>query len=597
MRYPRTRFLILFVLIAGAGTILGQAPVREPFQSREPPYADDVETAAVKGQVDPDDAAIERVERRAPAGADAPRPLPKKVASSDNVVPVQYTQVAMPAGELPTPVVTLNVEGSDVSPSGQAVVFKLHVRNISKAKAHNVVVRLIPPKNAERIKWEPVATHDEAEARWELKTLEPGQERTIEISYKPKAEADEVKLQARVQFDFGRGMITKVSPPSLSVKKEGPEKLVVGDIVTYRITVTNNGRVTVRDIDVKDMLNRGLLHEDREVSRGTVDGRLTSNIDPKTGERSWTIPVLAPGQSKVIEYRVKARDAGRIGSTVMATAANVKQQTGLDVEVMTANLQISAEGPASDKGTVGQAAIYRVVTENRGTADLKNVVVKCLFPPDMHASKATNGGQPFRDHVQWIFRELKAGESKELNIGLVTTTPGTRNVQFSVKADKGAEQRTSVKTTFAGVPTIDWDTDVPGTVVAGKTMTYRVTISNGGTAVAKGIRVSVDLPDNVDLVSTTPEAGKGVGQNAKMVIFPAYDIPAGKKTTLKIEVKARSAGEARVGFQLVNPADLDKDKPAEHKKMTVITGSDTRSPSGPVPAKPSKRDSSTIGSR
>lgn len=594
MRYPRSRLLIPLVLVAGTGTMLGQVPV-VPFQTREPPYADEIEAASAKQRSDDDDSGIERAERRAPAGADAPRTLPSNVSSSSTVVPSQFTQVGT-TGELPTPMVTLNVVGNDVTPTGQPVVFKLQVRNVSKAKAHNVVVRVIPPKNAERIKWDPPATHDEAEARWEFKTLDAGQEKTIEISYRPAADASEVKMQARVQFDFGRGLITKVSPPSLTLKKEGPEKLVVGDVVTYRITVTNNGHVTVREIEVRDMLSKGLAHDDREISRGTVSGQLTSNIDPKTGERMWTIPSLAPGQSKVIEYRVKARDAGRIGSTVLAKAANVQQQTGLDVEVMTANLQITAEGPSSDKAIVGQAVIYKITAENRGTADLKNVVVKCVFPPDMHPTRATNGGQPFRDHVQWIFRELKAGESKDLNIGLTTTTPGTRSVQFTVRADKGQEQSTSVKTSFAGVAALDWDTDVPGTVTVGKTMIYRVTISNSGTAEAKGIKVRVDLPDNVDLVSTTPqEAGKAYGQNAKEVNFPAYNIPAGKKTTLRIEVKARYPGEARVGFQLTNPA-TGSNEPAEHKKMTVITSSDPRSPSGPPPAK-SGVDKSTIGMR
>ena len=268
MRYSSIRFLILFILIAGTGSLLGQGPVRQAFQTREPPYANDVDSASAKRSTNANDVGVQQAQHLAPAGADGPRTLPAGLTAPGGVTPVQYTQVVAPASQIPTPVVTLNIEGSDVSPSGQAVVYKLYVRNVSKAKAHHVTVRVIQPKNAERIKWDPVATSDDAEARWEFKTLDPGQERTIEISYKPKADEEEVKIRAYVQFDFGRGMITKVSPPSLSVKKEGPDKLVVGDVVTYRITVTNNGHVTVRDIEVKDMLNRGLAHDDRVLSRG-----------------------------------------------------------------------------------------------------------------------------------------------------------------------------------------------------------------------------------------------------------------------------------------------------------------------------------------
>jgi hypothetical protein len=214
----------------------------------------------------------------------------------------------------------------------------------------------------------------------------------------------------------------------------------------------------------------------------------------------------------------------------------------------------------------------------------------------MRPTKATNGGQPVREQVQWVFRELKSGETKELNVSLVTSTPGLRNLQFTVKADKGPEQKAAVKTTFAGVPALSWDTDVPGTSPAGKYMTYRVTVSNTGTSVAKATQLRVDLPDIVDLVSTTPDAGRGSGQNAKMVIFQPYDIPAGKKLTYKIEVRARAAGEARAVFQLVGEGVGSE--PAEHRKTTTITGTDTRPPTGPPPARPGgKVDPSTIGSR
>jgi uncharacterized repeat protein (TIGR01451 family) len=573
MAYPR--YLVLAVVAIAAGTLCGQLPT----QSREPPLADDPEVVQVRGQTDPDDVV-------------PPAKLPGDLNTTPGIITVGANEVIAPAGALPTPAVTLDIEGNDVSPTGQAVVYKLIVRNTSRAKAHNVVVRVIPPKNAEKVKADPPATHDEADTRWELKTLDPGQSRTIEVAYKPKADAEEVKLQARVQFDFGRGMITKVSAPTLSVKKEGPEKVVVGDTVSYRITVTNNGKVTVKDIEVKEYLNKGLVYEDRELSRGSVDGRLMSAIDPKTGERMWSIPTLAPGDSKAIDYRVKARDPGKISSTVLVKAADVSKQTGFDTEVMTAQLEVSAEGPPNDRGTVGQAAMFKIVVENKGSADLKNVTVRCMFPPDMRATKATNSGQPFRDSVQWIFKELQPGDRKELNVGLTTSTPGARTIQFAVKADKGPEQKAQVKTTFAGVPALSWDTDVPGTVAAGKTMTYRVTVANTGSADARATKLRVDLPPNVDLISTKPNAGLGLGPNSKEVNFLASDIPAGKKTTYTIEVRARAPGEARAIFQL--SGEGVGSEPAEHRKSTSVTGSDSRSPAGPPPA---KLGSNNIGRR
>ena len=190
-----------------------------------------------------------------PAQHVVPADLPGTILTGP-VVPAAYEE---PAGELPTPTVTLNIEGSDVAPTGQAVVYKLHVRNASRARAHNVVVRVTPPKNATKVKADPRPTRDEAESTWEFKTLEPGHTRTIELAYAPNKDVAEVKVQARVQFDFGRGMVTRVSAPELSVKRDSPETMVVGDTERHRITVTNTGRVTIRDIKVREVLGKGLV--------------------------------------------------------------------------------------------------------------------------------------------------------------------------------------------------------------------------------------------------------------------------------------------------------------------------------------------------
>jgi uncharacterized repeat protein (TIGR01451 family) len=159
-----------------------------------------------------------------------------------------------------------------------------------------------------------------------------------------------------------------------------------------------------------------------------------------------------------------------------------------------------------------------------------------------------------------------------------------------VKADKGTEQKTSAKTTFAGVSSVGWETDVPATAAVGKTMTYRVTVSNTGTAEARNTQLHVDLPPNVDVLTTTPDSSRGTSPNTKMVIFTPFGIPAGKKTTFVIEVRARSAGEARVVFQL--SGEGVGSQPVEHRKTTNITGSDPRSPAGPPPA---RIDPTTIG--
>jgi uncharacterized repeat protein (TIGR01451 family) len=526
----------------------------------------------------------------APSRPVTPGTLPGSVGGSTGgliapeTIPVQYTTPATYAGELPTPMVTLVIEGYDVAPTGQEVAYKLTVRNTSRAKARNVVVSVTPPKGSARVKADPPATEDQALTRWKFETLDPGATKIIELAYKPQENVEKVRLEARVSFDFGRYMETTIAQPSLTVNLEGKESAVINDVIPFKITVRNNGRVTIKDIEVSDLLPKGMVYEDKELTRGTNDGRLMSVVNPNAGERSWSIPALAPGETRVLEYRSRAKQLGKMKTLVKVKAGSILKQADYDTDVLNAMLQIRAEGPAADKGVVGQKAGYRIVVENRGGAELKNVCVRCVFPPDMRVARATQEGQPFRDTVQWTFPSLRPGEQKELSVALLTSTPGTRNVNFIAKADKGDEQRTNVRTIFDGIATLSWDTEVPGTAAINAPMTYKVIVSNTGSATARGVRVSVDLPQGIELMKSDPPSVRGAGANANMVVFQPIEIPQNKKATFYIDVRGTKSGEARAIFTLSGP-DVGPE-PAEHRKSTQITPVDNRNPGGPPPRTP-----------
>jgi len=512
-----------------------------------------------------------------------PTPLPGSVINSGGVPGVVTVGESVPYEVLPAPHVTLNIEGSNDAPTGQAVTYKLVVRNVSRAKAHNVVLRVTPPKTADLVKVDPPATaKTEAENRWEWKMLEPGQTQTVDVACTPKPGATEVKLLARVQFDFGRGMITNISPPSIKISKEAPTTMVLGDTVTQRIVVKNTGKVTIRDINISEVLDKSLEYDTRVIGRGTVDARPVGKGNFNNGQGAWTIGRLAPGETQTLEYRVKGKKLGTTKSIInVQFPGSQPTMTEHEVDVRSAVLEMKAEGPAEERGIVGQPVAYRIVVTNRGNADLFNVSVRCLFPPEMRVTRATQNGQPYRDAVQWTFRELKPGQSQEVTVALSTSTPGTRTIRFSAFADKGTEQKSELKTEFGGLSNLDWDINAPGTVAAGKKMTYTVTVTNKGTATAKRIQLRLDLPANVDFVDTAPPAAKGTGANSRQLIFAPQDLAVGKKTTFTIEVKARAPGEARAYFQLYDP-EYSRE-PKEESSITQITDTNNRSPNGPPP--------------
>ena len=271
------------------------------------------------------------------------------------------------------------------------------------------------------------------------------------------------------------------------------------------------------------------------------------------------------------------------------TAPQVVKEVKGETEVLTAQLQIHAEGPADGNGTVDQPAAYRVMVENRGSADLQERG-RPLPVPVGHAADAGDQRRPAVPgqcpvDLQGAEEGRGAGAEPHPDDG----QPGARTVHFSARAEKGKEQKDQVKTEFAGVPSLDWDVDAPGVAAVGRPITYRVTVANRGTATGRA-RLQVDLPPALDRKSTVPAAGEGIGQNAKEVRFPAYDFPAGKKTTFTIVVTAREAGEAKTIFSLFEEGRPEK----REDKVTNVTGADPRSPAGPPPAR--EPDRTKVGS-
>src|SRR5262245_59619127 len=104
MAHP-VRSLSILALLVCAGLVAAQLRRGE---SREPPLADENRVEPAGGKFDPDELPVQRAQNLVPAPAAAPTPLPRAIVDPD-VVPAQHTRPPLPAGDIPTPVVTLNI--------------------------------------------------------------------------------------------------------------------------------------------------------------------------------------------------------------------------------------------------------------------------------------------------------------------------------------------------------------------------------------------------------------------------------------------------------------------------------------------------------
>ena len=523
-------------------------------QSAEPPLAD------------PDAQAVPKKDK--PPAADP------AVTPADYVVPLvrgpEVVQTAgtavVPATAIPTPVLTLSVEGLAVASVGQDVAFKLTVRNVSQAKAHQVVVRATPPKGCKLKSSAPPVKEDEAEVQWHLDVLEAGGVRTFEVAFAPDKDVTEAKLLARVKYEFGRGLVTKIAPPTLALTLAGPKKGVVGEKLTYRVELTNPGKVAVADAKVTEFLEDALNYDrDAVPAAGVVP---PCAYDTKHKTRTWDFGTLPPGDRRAFDLKVTPRQVGAVRLRTEAAGSGVRQEAVCDADILDAKLTLKADPPAGGGGTVHQPIPFRATIRNDGSADLANVVVRATFPPDMKPAKASNGSTVQRDAVVWTVPVLKKGEAKDLNLALTPSTTGPHKVTFAAKADHGGEQTSAATAAVAGVSALHWDTTGPPLAQVGGPVVYRVVVENTGTAPAKAVLVKADVSEQVEIKDVSPAGA--VTPEKRGVLFQTVEVPAGKKVTFLITGTAKAKGAASATFAL-----SEEGKPAStHRKETTVGGDD-----------------------
>lgn len=185
--------------------------------------------------------------------------------------------------------------------------------------------------------------------------------------------------------------VTKtVAQPSLTVNKtytisrdgqtvtQGNAK--PGDVVTYTITVTNNGNVELSDVTVKDTFTGAVAPDNTWTPVNGVSGQF---------EKTWTITSLAVGASNstaTYTYTVQAADQGKTitnnavaksgttegGDTTTVTVYNP------DMTVTKAVTKVNDTKVDSDETVVVQkddVLTYTITVQNTGDQDLTNVVV------------------------------------------------------------------------------------------------------------------------------------------------------------------------------------------------------------------------------
>ena len=283
---------------------------------------------------------------------------------------------------------------------------------------------------------------------------------------------------------------TEVDPKAdlVVVKEVSKQTVETGEVITWTITVTNNGPDAAVNTRVTDKLPAGLIFI-------TSDG----SYDPVTG--LWIVGDLANGASAKLVITTQV-------NITNATIRNVANATSDTPGNNTPGNNTTKVDPKADLIVVkevskqivktGETVIWTITVTNNGPDTAVNTRVTDKLPDGL--VYVTHKGEGNYDHVSgvWIVGDLANGESKQLAISTIAnitnkTIVNVANVTSDTPGDKKNDtNNTTVVEDIA-------DLEVVKIVIGenphkGDVITWVITVINHGPSDAKNVIVTDRLP-------------------------------------------------------------------------------------------------------
>lgn len=474
-----------------------------------------------------------------PLAVPTPEPLPP---------PTPVPEAATAPEDPPTPVVAIRVRVPATTVAGKDLEYKICVENCADAPAHHVLVRNPLPANARFVRASPEPSARAPELQWNLGTLKAGERRIIRLVLAASGQGD-VNNCARVQFEHGQCVRTKILRPALVLHKEGPTEALVGQTLSYHLTVTNSGAAPAAAVVLTDRLATGLEH---------ASGHHVL---------SWQVGALAPGQSRTFDYQAVARAPGRLCNEAVATAAgDLLIKTESCVSVGEAKLSLTKTGPTGSL-YLSQTAAYRITLTNAGTLPLSAIQIADPLPAGMSFVSASAGGQLVGSQVQWSAGPLEPGATRTVDVVLRSEQAGRVCNRVTATAPGGVSAQAEACTEFVGAAGLVLevvDTDDP--VEVGGETSYIINVRNQGQILVTNLIILADVPTQLAVVRVTGPSDHA--KDGQRISFAPMTLKPKAVARFIVYVKALAPGDVR--FKVDMAADQLPSGPVHEEESTTL---------------------------
>jgi uncharacterized repeat protein (TIGR01451 family) len=424
------------------------------------------------------------------------------------------------------PAVSIEWMGPATAKVGQPTDYTVLVRNACNIPVQQVLVRVRLSTGASVIATEPNAVTEDNILMWEVGTLLPKQEKTLQMRLMSPARGD-VAAQAWVTFTGSTAMRIKVREPKLAVKATAPDKVMVGDTTSFTLTVSNPG---------DGMAEMVKLHAD-----------LSDGLENPRGKKvDYDLGNLNPGESRSVVVICNAKGAGEQSCFAAAEAdIGLKAQDKAVANVIMPRLDLEVKGPKLRY--LDRKAVYTFKVTNPGDAPAVNVTLTDALPAGFKFVQADMGGRhDFATRsVSWFLGEMPPGQSREVNMEVVCVSAGEFVHKLTAQASRGLKVEGEMTTRVEGLSAIQLEmVDLEDPVEINGETIYEIRITNTGTKTETDLKLVCTLPaDKMQFKAATGPSGYHA-EGAEIVFDPLPKLAPRADAIYRVTVKCTTPGVA-----------------------------------------------------
>lgn len=405
---------------------------------------------------------------------------------------------------------------------GKPAAFIINVRNVGSVEALDVEVHDRIPAGMRLADATPAPQIQGNLLMWQIGSMPAGDERTITLQLIPEQEG-ELGSVARVSFEAAASVRTIATRPVLKIEQQAPKKVLIGQQVEIGLKLSNTGSGQATNIEIWEDVPAGLSH-------------------PEGPQLKQNIGTLMPGEVRTDSLFLKAEKPGTIQNTIRLVGDDgLAIEETVAIEVIAPELQVSLQGPS--RRFLERQAKYELNVGNAGTAAATNVEISVQLSRGFTFVSTDFEGQydPNRHAVFWSLAQLPAGASGVVPLTLLPVETGEQVIKISANADLSELAQTERKMTVEGFADLSFSiTNPKGPIEIGAETTYDVVVQNSGSKPDTNIRVQIQLPAGLELISVDGDAG--TDGNGLVAFQPKAQLAPGQEFKYRVRARGTTAG-------------------------------------------------------